>query len=132
MEPDEFVRLAVGIPWRRWQASWDGSDCYGLCVLWHREVLGIDLGAVPQTDIADGFNAAAGWQECGPEPGVTGFMTWRDGAPSHCGMVALPGLLLHSQAGHPIPEHGSVRVTRLEVMQRACPDIRFYRRVTMC
>ena len=132
MTPEEFVQQAVGTQWIRWRSDWQAMDCYGLIVLWHREVLDIDLGAVPQTDIAAGFNDAAGWQECGPEPGVTGFMTWRDGAPTHCGMLALPGLLLHSQEGHPIPEHGSVRVTRLDVMQRACADLRFYRRVTLC
>lgn len=127
MTPDEFAQRAVGLPWRRWHASWGGMDCYGLCVLYHREVLGIELGPVPQTDIASGFAAAQGWQECGPEPGVAAFMSWRHGAPTHCGMVLPGGQLLHSQEGRPIPEHGSVRLTRLAAMVRGVPDLRFYR-----
>lgn len=127
MTADEFVLRAVGLPWVRWRSDWRAADCFGLIVLWHREVLGIDLGPVPQTDIAAGFAAARGWSECGPDPGATGFMTWRNGAPTHCGMLALRGQLLHAQEGHPTPEHGSVRLTRLEVMARMCPDLRFYR-----
>jgi len=128
LTPDAFIGRAVGIPWRRWRSDWQACDCFGLIVLWFREVLGVDLGDVPQTDIASGFAAVLGWVECGPEPGTTGFMTWRDGAPTHCGIVASRGQLLHAQEGHPVPEHGSVRITRLEVMARTCPDLRFYRR----
>ena len=127
MSEAAFIARAVGVPWRRWCASWERMDCFGLVVLWHREVLGVELGDVPQTDIAAGFSAARGWQECGPDPGCTGFMTWRGGAPSHCGMLVAGGFLLHAQEGYPIPEHGSVRLTRLAVMQRLAPDLRFYR-----
>jgi cell wall-associated NlpC family hydrolase len=104
-------------------------DCYGLIIMYLREVSGIDLGSVPQTDIAAGFAQARGWAECGPIPGSTCFMTWRNGAPTHCGVLLPGGRLLHSQEGAPpaAPETGSVRITRLAVMTRACPDLRFYR-----
>lgn len=130
MTPVEFTARAMeapGIPWRRWRAGWDGADCYGLCVLYWREVLGIELGPVPQTDIALGFAGMQGWTECQPVPGATGFMAWVDDAPTHCGIVLAGQMLLHSRAGDFVPEHGSVRVTRLQAMQRMCPDIRFYR-----
>lgn len=133
MTPDEFVRRAIGIPWCRWRSDFRAMDCFGLIVLWYREVLGIELGEVPHTDIATGFIALRpGWAESDPEPGCTGFMTWRDGAPTHCGVLLHGGQLLHSQAGHPIPEHGSVRLTRLTVMQRLAPDIRYYRYTPPC
>lgn len=127
MSPQEFTALAIGIPWRRWHASWEACDCYGLVVLWHREVAGIELGDVPHTDMADGFARSSGWVECGDERGATGFMSWRDGAPRHCGILLAGGLVLHSQEGHPVSEHGSVRVTRLAALRRMCNDIRFYR-----
>jgi hypothetical protein len=130
MAPAEFVartmRLPV-LPWRRWRSDWAAADCFGGVCLYWREVLGIDLGPVPRTDIAAGFAGISGWVECPPAVGTTGFMSWRDGVPTHCGVLALPGYLWHVQEGHPVPESGGARLTRLAVMQRMCPDLRFYR-----
>lgn len=129
MSPDEFVRRAMaapGIPWVKWRADWTGADCYGLCVLYWREVLGIDVGEVPHTDIAAGFARAEGWQECGPEPNATAWMAWRGGAPAHCGVLVGRGMVLHAEGSETRP--GSVRLTRLSAMTRLYPDMRFYRR----
>lgn len=126
MTATEFVNRAVGLPWVKWRSDWDAMDCFGLIVLWHREVLGVDLGIVPHTDIAAGFASAAGWVECGPEAGATAWMAWRDDAPTHCGIV-LPGkLLLHSEASER-DGFGSVRVTRLAAVERVYGALRFYR-----
>lgn len=125
MTATEFVRRAVGIPWVRWGSAWDGADCYGLIVLYCREVLGIELGDVPQTDIAAGFAEASGWVACGPEDGAVGWMAWRDGAPSHCGIVLPGGSMLHSQGSE--GQGGSVRVTRLAVLRRLYSDITYHR-----
>ena len=125
MTPAEFVNRAIGLPWIRWRSDWDGADCFGCIVLYHREVLGIDLGPVPQSDIATGFHAATGWQECSAEDGATCFMAWKGDAPTHCGIVLPGAMVLHSEGS---PEHpGSVRVTRLSVMRRAYGDIKFYK-----
>ena len=117
----------VGKPWRRWASDFDACNCYGLVLLYHRSVLGIELGPMPLTDIATGFAAARGWVECGPQPGVTAFMTFEDGAPRHCGVLLPRGELIHAQEGHPTPEDGQTRITRLAAMARLCPDLRFYR-----
>lgn len=131
MSAEEFVRRIVGTPWRRWASSWDACDCYGVLVLYFREVLGIDLGPVPQTDIEAGFLAARGWSECGPEPGATAWMAWRDGAPTHCGVLLTGGQVLHSEGTPERP--GSVRVTRLPALVRVYgPDVRFYRFTAPC
>lgn len=127
MTADEFAARAVGLPWVRWRSDWQACDCYGLVLLYWREVLGLELGAVPRTSISDGFHGGAGsaWAECGPEPGASAWMAWRDGAPTHCGVLLLGGQLLHAQEG---PEGaGSVRITRLAAMHRLHPDIRFYK-----
>jgi len=125
MSPQEFVRRAVGVPWVRWRSDWEGADCYGLIVLYCREVLGIELGAVPQTDIAAGFSQARGWQQCEAQAGSVGWMAWIDGRPSHCGVVLPGGSMLHSQGSE--DKGGSVRVTRLSVLQRIYSDITYYR-----
>lgn len=126
MTADEFAARAVGLPWVRWRSDWAACDCFGLLVLYHREVLGIDLGPVPQTDIATGFAESDGWQECGPDDGSACFMAWRNGAPTHCGVV-LPGRqLLHAEGS---PDHpGSVRISRLTLVRRVYGELKFYHR----
>lgn len=131
MTPDQFIARAMalpGLPWRRWCAGWDGADCFGLVVLWHREVLGIELKPVAWGDDRQAdFNAhGGGWVSCDPEPGATAWMAWHRGAPAHCGILALPGLVLHSD-GY-VDRPGLVRLTRLSALQRLHPDLRFYRR----
>lgn len=121
----EFISRAVGLPWVRWRSDWNACDCFGLIVLYHREVLGVELGAVPQTDIAAGFNAAQGWHECAPEGGATCFMAWSNDAPTHCGILLPGAMVLHSEGS---PDHpGSVRVSRLAAVQRIYGQTRFYR-----
>lgn len=126
MPMDEFIRRAVGLPWARWRSDWEAMDCAGLVLLWHREVLGVDLGEVPHTDIATGFTESTGWVECEAQAGATAFMAWRGGAPTHCGVVLFGPVLLHCDGSE--ARAGSVRVTRISAMRRLNPDIRFYRR----
>lgn len=126
MTPEEFAARSVGLPWVRWRGDWQACDCYGLITLYFREVLGVDLGPVPQTDIETGFLAARGWLECGPEPGATAWMAWRDGAPTHCGILLPGGRVLHSEGSPDRP--GSVRVSSLPAVVRVYGgDVRFYR-----
>lgn len=126
MSSDDFAARMVGVRWQRWASEWDRCDCFGLCVLYFRAVLGVDLGSVPQTDIVVGFEQSTGWRECGPIPGTAVFMTWRDGAPTHCGVLLTGGRLLHAKEGP--AGTGSVQITRLPVMARLCRDLRFYSR----
>lgn len=126
----EFVSRMVGVPWVRWRSDFHGADCFGVLVLFHRHVLGIELGEVPQTDIAAGFAAAPGWRECDPQPGVTCFMAWDDGAPTHCGVLLGPDEVLHSDGNQDHP--GSARVSSLRLMRRVHQDIRFYRFEPSC
>lgn len=128
LTPAQFVARAVGTPWERWRSDWQAMDCFGVLVLWHREVLGIELGPVPQTDIATGFTESTGWSECGPEEGATCFMAWRNGAPTHCGILIDRQRVLHADGSQ--DRAGAVRVSRLSVMQRIYGELRFYRRTS--
>lgn len=126
MTPTEFASRMIGVPWRKWHASWEAVDCYGIVVLYFREVLGIDLGEVPQTDIVAGFTAARGWVQCEPAAGATCFMAWRDGSPTHCGILLDAARVLHAEGSETVP--GSVRITRLAALRRIYgDDVRFYR-----
>jgi cell wall-associated NlpC family hydrolase len=125
MTQTEFINRAVGLPWVRWRSDWAACDCFGLIVLYFREVLGIDLGQVPQTDIASGFASMPGWSECGPDAGATCFMAWSDGAPTHCGILLSPSQVLHSEGDR--KNGGSVRVSRISAMTRIYGDLHFYK-----
>lgn len=129
MTPDEFVMRAMaapGIPWQRWRSDWRAADCFGLLVLWHRHVLGFEIERPEANNLADGYPLARGWQELpGPEDGATCFMSWRGGAPTHCGVLLDARRVLHSEGGEEIP--GGVRVSRLEAVRRLHGLIRFYR-----
>lgn len=127
MTPQEFVSRAVGLPWVRWRSDWQAADCFGLVVLWHREVLGIELGGVPETDIGAGFATASGWCECDPEPHTTAFMCFDQRGPTHCGIVLPGGQLLHAMGGEAFPGHGSTVVSPLRMVRRLCGEIRTYR-----
>lgn len=123
MTPDEFAARAVGVEWRKWRADWQAMDCYGLIVLWHREVLGIDLGDVPHTDIAGGFAGDARWRECQPVKGGA-WMTFRGGLPVHCGILLDSARVIHAAGSDAVP--GSVKITPLAALRRLYPTIRFY------
>lgn len=131
LTPDEFTARAVGIPWHRWRSDWGAVDCYGIVVLYHREVLGIDLGPVPQSDISAGYAMLSGeWVECSTDDlDAVVWMAWRDGSPTHCGIMLHGGMCLHSE-GHIDAQGrhvGSVRLTPIRTMRRAYGTIRAYR-----
>lgn len=127
LTPHQFATRAVGVVWKKWRSDFQGVDCFGLVVLYFREVLGIDLGEVPRIDIAAGFHATQGWHECDPEAGATCFMSWRDGAPTHCGILLSPSEVIHAEGNEDCP--GSVRVSKLRAVQQIHGQIKFYRYV---
>lgn len=132
MSPEAFAEQCMGPcapAYVRWRADWAAVDCYGLLVLYWREVHGRELLPEPQTasGMADGF-AALGrhWTECGPEPGACGFMAYDAGCPRHCGVLLPGGMLLHIEAPGPTGG-GHPRRTPLRALVRLYPDVRFYR-----
>lgn len=125
MTAQEFINRALSVPWVRWGSDWDGADCFGLVVMWHRHVLGVELGGVPDTDIASGFAAATGWEPCQVSHGAACFMAYRNGAPEHCGIVLDAVTVLHAQGSQ--EAGGRVRVSRLDALKRRYGDIQFFR-----
>jgi cell wall-associated NlpC family hydrolase len=128
MTPAEFVNRAVGLPWVKWRSDWQACDCFGLVVLWHREVLGVDLGDVPHEPIADGFAHAmeqGNWiQVATSQAGATAWMAWRDNAPTHCGIVLDPLTVLHAEGCE--ERGGSVKVSRLAAVERMYGAITYH------
>lgn len=132
MTPEQFAQACMAMPamrWVKWAADWERRqvDCYGLLVLFERMVHGVEIGPVPQTDIAAGFSSARGWVQCEPQPGATAWMAFdRTGAPKHCGVLLDAQQVLHAEGDE--DRGGAVRITRLAALRRLYGDIRFYRR----
>lgn len=133
MTPQQFADRAMAMPgirWVKWRSDWEAADCFGLLLLYFREVHGIDLGEVPQLDIGAGFDAAHGWSECEPQPGASAWMAFdASGAPAHCGILLDATTVLHSEGDE--ERGGSVRLTRLAALRRIYPDVRFMRHESM-
>lgn len=125
MTPQEFAARAVGLPWAKWRSDWQAMDCYGLVILWFREVLGIDMGEVPHTDIATGLANAPEWVECHSSDGPVMWMAWVGGRPAHCGVFLDHRRALHAEGSEGQP--GSVRITRIPALQRTYGQIKLYR-----
>lgn len=125
MTPNEFAKKAIGVPWVRWRSDFDGADCFGLLVLYFREVLGVDLGQVPQVDIAQGFAQAQGWEEC--TDGAQAFMCFKGDVAVHCGVILPTGGALHCEGmdGHP----GNVRLSRFRTIQLFYGKVKKYKYV---
>lgn len=125
MKPQDFARRAVGLPWVKWRSDWAAMDCFGLVVLWFREVLGIELGDVPHTDIAAGLAAAPEWVETDSPEGAVMWMAWVNGVPVHCGVFLDQTYALHADGSEERP--GTVRLTRRAALHRTYGLIKLYR-----
>ena len=125
MTAQEFIERMVGTPWVKWRADFDGADCFGMLILYHRHVLGIELGEVPHVSIDDGFRAVTGWEEC--TEGATSFMCFNGPQAVHCGILLPNGGALHCEGSDEHP--GNVRVSRLRSMKIIYGDIKTFRYV---
>lgn len=126
MTPYQFANLMLGKPWVRWRSDFDACDCWGLVVLYYREVRGIDLGAVPNTDLTTGYMAEVkNWIEVDtPSNGATVMTSWRGGNPTHCGIVLDVGDILHCAGNLNMP--GNVRIDRIKAIERIYGKVKFY------
>lgn len=131
MTKTDFINKAVGLPWVRWGSDWNGCDCYGLIVLYYREVLGISLPDVPKKSLAEGLaEIVHQWEEVLEDEPPEAFISFVDSEPAHVGLYIGHNLVLHAQGS---PDNtGSTRVTALKIMRRTFGDVKFYRLKTEC
>lgn len=125
MTPDDFIKIMLGKPWRRFACGYDACDCYGLVVLYYREVFGIDLGTVPPVGIAEGFKERkASWPDSLPYHGALVMMYNDSGTESHCGVMLPDGMVIHC-SGHE-NQPGNVRISRIKSLEKTYSGIKFY------
>jgi cell wall-associated NlpC family hydrolase len=107
---DDWPAAYVGLPWRDGGRDRDGLDCWGLCILVYRELLGIELpdlgyayeSARNRAEVADLIAAESGPLVPAPEPESFDFLflTRHGGRPAHhVGLAAPQGRVLHCADG---------------------------------
>ena len=125
MTPDDFINVMLGKPWKRFACGYEACDCYGLVVLYYRDVFNIDLGGVPPVDIAEGFGQRRElWPDSLPYHGALVMMYDDFGKEAHCGVMLPSGTVLHCSGNEEQP--GNVRVSNLKSLKRIYPEIKFY------
>lgn len=110
MTEAEFIRAAVGRPWVNRACSMEAMDCWGLVVLYHRHVLGIELHDVPGYESGADFITchdaeATFW--CSVSAPAAGDIAvfYRGSQPAHIGVMLTPARCLHARG-----ENGFVRI----------------------
>lgn len=121
----DFIRRMIGVPWSNRACTFDRVDCWGLVVLYFRNVLGTELHQTPDYEAgADFFTCYQGdvtfWRPVDKpiEGGI--FVGYQGSQPAHVGLV------LNRQALHARGEGGSVRMDSLLVIQRAFTRVEYF------
>ncbi|MFG6654920.1 NlpC/P60 family protein [Scandinavium sp. M-37] len=125
MHKQEFIDRVTGLPWANRACTFDALDCWGLVVLYYRNVLGIELHQSPDYEAGSEFHTCfAGeviyWQ---PESifvddGI--FVAWYGAQPVHVGLI-VNGMAFHSRC-----EGGHVRSDPVRTIQRLYTKVEFY------
>ncbi len=114
MNQNEFIKKTLGKPWVNRASSFDACDCWGLVVLYYKHVLDINIPTV------QGFIENNNFEKCYQEnnhlweevtkPITEGlvFTCYKGGKPTHVGICAGHGKVLHSRGS--FDDKGSVAV----------------------
>ncbi len=134
MNAKEFCSKVIGIPWVDHQANYTGADCYGLVYMFYRDVLNINIGLpesyangvrMNEAEFSNGIHDTR-WEEIERhEPGCVVLCGYRDGVPSHIGIVVDMINILHSTGSK--SSHGSVKLNSVLSFKKAYGRVTFHR-----
>ena len=110
MTPAEFACRAIAVPFEEKGRDWFGWDCWGMVLLFHRHVLGVDLPSYTEEYINAGSSVEGraqlagligknvqGWDKVEtPESGDVVLLNI-NGHPIHVGIAIDAGRMLHTE-----------------------------------
>lgn len=118
MTQTEFVRIVNGRPWANRACCFDQMDCWGLVVLYYRNVLGLELHHIPGYESGADFITCyeaelAHWKSV--PVATTGCLAvfYYGNDPAHVGLMISPSKCLHSRG-----EFGFVRADSALILQK--------------
>ena len=125
MHRDEFISRIEGVPWSNRACSFDAADCWGLVVMYYRDVLGIEVHQTADYESGRDFMTCYDadvvfWQrsETFFDEGI--FVAWVGSQPVHVGLI-VDGRALHSRG-----EYGHVRFDAIRTIQKLFTRVEFY------
>lgn len=127
----EFIRKILHKPWVNRQSSFDSCDCFGLVILYYKEVLNITIpevkGFTDNADFSDCYSLGIEqWKEL-TSPQETGLMftAYKRGAPEHVGLCIGGGKVLHSRGDH--NRGGKVQIHSISAIEAIFGKITYHR-----
>ncbi|RKQ38408.1 NlpC/P60 family protein [Enterobacter sp. R1(2018)] len=125
MLKEEFLDKVIGLPWRNRACSFDAVDCWGLVILYHRNVLGIELHHSPDYESGEDFmtcfeSEVVYWQPAEHFSDGDIFIAYYGAQPVHVGLI-VDGRALHSRG-----ECGSVRSDQIRTIQKLFTRVEWY------
>lgn len=126
MRSDEFCQNMIGIPWSERACSDERVDCWGLVVLYFRQVLGIELHQEAGYQAGNDFitcyrDNVVFWEKSEIPQDNCIFVCYTGSNPNHVGII-LNGMALHASQSA-----GCVRYDKLRVIERNFTKVEFLR-----
>lgn len=128
-----FINSVNGKPWVNRGLSIDGMDCYGLVILFYRDVLGIELpipdGYAENNEMSQCWSSeiSSGRWETVKRPEKNGlvFTAYRGNTPMHVGIMIDRLRAIHSRGT--VENGGKVEIHNISSLERYYGKITFHK-----
>ena len=130
MTQTEFINKMIGKPWVDRASSFEECDCWGLVLLYYKEVLNIDLPVVKGFTEKEDFllcyeSGVQQWQEVKtPITQGLAFTSYKGDTPTHVGVCIGNGMALHCRGS--VNQAGSVEVHSLRAIESIYGKITYH------
>ncbi|PHR55966.1 MAG: hypothetical protein COA43_14710 [Robiginitomaculum sp.] len=127
----EFIRKVLHIPWQNRASSFECCDCWGLIVLYYKEVLNITipevLGFTDDVNFLDCYSSGiTQWDEVlSPFEAGLMFTAYKGGSPDHVGLCIGGGKVLHARGS--VNHGGKVQIHSISALTAVYGKISFHR-----
>jgi cell wall-associated NlpC family hydrolase len=121
MNQSEFISKILGKPWVNRAISFDAVDCWGLCLMYYKHVLSIELPTIKgykkgKCDTNQGWhNGVNQWKKLNKPKVNSVFTCYKSGKPIHVGIVISATKVLHSRGF--VGSHGKVEIHSVRAIE---------------
>ncbi len=119
----EFISMMIGKPWLNRAVSFESVDCWGLVIMYYRNVFGVELPTVDgysqKNDIAECWANEASkshWKQVqSPTKDGVVFTCYEGAKPTHVGITIGDGKVLHTNGANRV---GGVQINSIKAIER--------------
>lgn len=121
---DEFLNIMLGKPYRDRCCHVEAVDCWGLVVLYHRMVMGVNIHHSDDYSMGGDFSTCFDdevifWSDTGNPIAGDVIVAYRGSMPVHVGLYCCHDKMLHAREG------SAVRFDRIKTLERLSTKLRF-------